>query len=152
MAEAGGGLSGADRRDVDDRPASRLGEQTAEDAEHEEGAAHVDPQGRIDDVDRHLLEGAAAGDDARVVDQDVESAVGDDLLGRGAHGGLVADIEREGRRADLSSDGGRGIRVHIADEDLVSGVAEGGGDAAAEPGCASGDQDPAGRCGHVRPH
>lgn len=132
MAQTRGGLAGADRGDVDDRAAAGRREQGAERAEHEEGAADVDAQGGIDGLDGHLLQGAAARDDAGVVHQHVESARGGESIGRRLHGGLVGDVEVHGRGAELVRDALHGFRVHVADEHLVPGPCERGGDASAE--------------------
>ena len=130
----------------------RLGQQCAEDVEHEERAAHVDAEDGIHHIHRYLLQRAATSDDAGVVDQHVDAAGLPHPLGRRSHRRFVADVEGERGGADLGGDGSGCVGVHVADEHLVAGRAEGGGDAAAEPGRPSGDQDAAGGNGHDRPH
>ena len=149
-AEEGCAEPAADGADLDDAPGMAraravCAEQRAEGLGDEEGAEEVDFEGLAKLGGGLVQKGAAAGDTG-IVDQAEEGAVaelGGDDGGGGPNAGLVGDVHQNGRDG-VAEFTGEPVCVGLlanAGEDVDAVAAEDFGDAVADAGGGSGDDD-----------
>src|SRR3954454_17623197 len=112
---------------------------------HQEGTTEVDPHDQVPVVVTHLEQEVVAGD-ARVVDEDVETAeLAGDAIDGALHRGGVTDVAGEadrapavGERQTAGSLGGLAA-VEVEDRHRRALLGEASGDAEPDPSCGSGD-------------